>query len=323
MVAVDNARAGMAGYIYPRKCGDNKKCRQLRELSRKAKGGSNPGAVRRSAAGRPAVRRPAARRAPHSLRFSARVRRRAEVLGRAEGAVAEPGRQALGGPRRGPPRRLRQLRGRDPARQLRRGRRHRLGPRPVGRAERHRRRVRQGQAAVRAARPQAARQVDARQNEARQERVAADQGARRVRDDARPRRITRTTPCSRAGPSSRSRAAIRAALPSPPSCASSAPRGASSRRATCSRCSRRRASRSRTRSGCSSSSTTATACSPRSVPARSSSTRAPATTSRRRSRRSPRSSRRCRSRSSSSMRRSSCSTRAACRASRCCKSAGD
>ena len=39
------------------------------------------------------------------------------------------------------------------------------------------------------------------------------------------------------------------------------------------------------------------------------------------SRRSPRSSRRCRSRSSSSTARSSCSTRAACRASRCCKSA--
>ena len=98
--------------------------------------------------------------------------------------------------------------------------------------ERHRRRLRQGQAPVRAARPQAARQVDARQNEARQERVAADQGARRVRDGQEHRglsaRLRALGPHRRAG---RERA-IRAAPQSPRGCASSAPRGASCARAT-------------------------------------------------------------------------------------------
>ena len=124
-------------------------------------------------------------------------------MGRAEGAVAEPRRQAAGGSRRGPPRRLRELRRRHPARQLRRRGSHRLGSRPLGRLERHRCRLRQGQAPVRAARPQAARQVDARQNEARQERVAAHQGARRVRDGQEhrglPGRLRVVGPNGRAG----------------------------------------------------------------------------------------------------------------------------
>ena len=179
MVAVDNARAGMAGSYILKDAVTTKNVGNLESYRAKRKADRTPEPFGATPARRATVRRAAARRAPDSLRFSPRVRRRSEVLGGSEGAVAEPGRQAAGGSRRGSPRRLRQLRRRHPARQLRRRRRHRLGPRPVDRAERHRRGFRQGQAAVRAARPQAARQMDARQDEARQERVAADQGARR------------------------------------------------------------------------------------------------------------------------------------------------
>ena len=51
-----------------------------------------------------ALRRAAACRAAHALRLPARVRRRPEVVGRAEGALARPGRQA---PRRARPRTIR------------------------------------------------------------------------------------------------------------------------------------------------------------------------------------------------------------------------
>src|SRR5579884_3598463 len=60
------------------------------------------------------LRRPAPRRAPAPLRLPARARRRARFLGRAEGraARARPARPRRS--RRGPPPRLRDLRGRDP-----------------------------------------------------------------------------------------------------------------------------------------------------------------------------------------------------------------
>ena len=71
------------------------------------------------------VQQHSARRA--ALRLPARVRRRAEVLGGAEGAVARSGRQAPRRATRGPSVRLRLVRGRDPARPVRRGRGDRLG----------------------------------------------------------------------------------------------------------------------------------------------------------------------------------------------------
>ena len=45
MVAARQCSRWHAGIIYPRLQRDNKKYRQVRDLSRKAKGGSNPGAV--------------------------------------------------------------------------------------------------------------------------------------------------------------------------------------------------------------------------------------------------------------------------------------
>ena len=73
------------------------------------------------------VRRAEARGAAPALRLSARTRRRAEVLGGAQGPLARSGRQAHGGRGRGSPVRLRLLRGRDPGEAVRRGQRDRLG----------------------------------------------------------------------------------------------------------------------------------------------------------------------------------------------------
>ena len=67
-----------------------------------------------------------AARAP-ALRLPARGRRRAQVVGGAERAVAESCRQAARGPDRGPSVRLRVVRGRDPGEAVRRGRGDRLG----------------------------------------------------------------------------------------------------------------------------------------------------------------------------------------------------
>ena len=62
------------------------------------------------------VRDPEARRHPPALRLPPRARRHAEELGGAQGPEPRPGRQADGGARRGPPDRLRRLRGHDPRR---------------------------------------------------------------------------------------------------------------------------------------------------------------------------------------------------------------
>ena len=59
--------------------------------------------------------------------------------------------------------------------------------------------------------PQAARQVDARENQARQERVAADQGARRVRDGQGHRRLPARLGALRANGRAGREPAIRAA----------------------------------------------------------------------------------------------------------------
>ncbi len=68
----------------------------------------------------PDLRRAAPRRAAAPLRLPARARRRARELGRSEGRPARAGRAAPGRPRRGPPARVRDLRGRDPGGTVRR-----------------------------------------------------------------------------------------------------------------------------------------------------------------------------------------------------------
>ena len=80
----------------------------------------------RDAAGRP-LRRPAPPGHPASLGLPPRDGRRPRQLGRAQGPVAGPGDPPDGRPRRGPPRRVLRLRGRDPGAPVRRRRRHRLG----------------------------------------------------------------------------------------------------------------------------------------------------------------------------------------------------
>ena len=78
-----------------------------------------------------AVRRAEARRATPALRLPARARRRAEVLGGAEGPVARPGDKRLAVEVEDHPVRLRVVRGRHPGEGVRRGQRHRLGLRRV------------------------------------------------------------------------------------------------------------------------------------------------------------------------------------------------
>ena len=109
---------------------------------------------------RAGLRDPAARRPAPALRPAARAGRRARELGRAEGPAARGRRAASRGARRGPPARLRHVRGRDPGRPVRRRHGRDLGP-----------------GDVRAARGEAGRRPD---------RTAPRRAARR-RLDARPR----------------------------------------------------------------------------------------------------------------------------------------
>ena len=80
------------------------------EFSRTAE----PGGWRPPAVGCAALRRPAPPRPAVALRPPLRDRRRAGQLRRAQGSVARPRREALGGPRRGPSDRVPRLRGGDP-----------------------------------------------------------------------------------------------------------------------------------------------------------------------------------------------------------------
>ena len=147
-------------------------------------------ARRTEAAGaQPHVRRAAARRAANALRRPPRNRRRLEVVARAQGPVARPGREAARRHDGGPPAGVRVLRGRNPERRVRRGPDDRLGRRrllarrrrhaplrrPRGVAAANARRTGGRQAVVHAAGPQAARLVGAREDEPRAERLAADQ----------------------------------------------------------------------------------------------------------------------------------------------------
>ena len=78
------------------------------------------------------LRRAEARRAPPALRLPPRARRRAEELGGHQGPEPRSRREAAGRPCRGPPARLRRLRGHDPEGPVRRRHGHALGPRHAG-----------------------------------------------------------------------------------------------------------------------------------------------------------------------------------------------
>ena len=97
-----------------------------------------------SAQDRRSVRRAEACGAPAALRSPPRTRRRAEKLGRHQGAEPVAGGQAPGRARRGPPARLRRVRRPHPRRRIRRGQHHRLGSRPVVDRGRSARAARQG-----------------------------------------------------------------------------------------------------------------------------------------------------------------------------------
>src|SRR6184192_3797230 len=126
---------------------------------------------------RAAVHRSPACRHPPPFRPAARDGRSIEIVGRAQRAVARPRRKAPRRPCRGPPHRVRRLRGAHSRGQLRRGRRDRVGPRRVGANRRSGGRIRKGKTALRAARLQAARRVDAREDQEVGEGLAPDQGA--------------------------------------------------------------------------------------------------------------------------------------------------
>ena len=89
---------------------------------------------------------PEARGPPAALRLPPRAGRGAPLLGGPQGALARPGREAPGGGGRGPPGRVRRLRGGDPRGQLRRRRGDRLGPGAVGARSRTPTRAAEGQA---------------------------------------------------------------------------------------------------------------------------------------------------------------------------------
>ena len=150
----------------------------------------------------PAVRRPQARGHAAPLGPAHRDGRRAPLVGRPEGAVVRHERQAPRREGRGPPARVRRLRGDHPVRELRRRRDHRLGPRRVGAARGLARGTREGKAPVRAQGLQAPRQVDAREDQEEREGLAPDQGARRLRQVSRATCSPRSR-CCRGSPSRR------------------------------------------------------------------------------------------------------------------------
>ena len=154
---------------------------------------------------------------PAALRLSPGDRRRPEILGRAQRAVARPGGEGLRGARGRPPRGVRRFRRQHSGRQLRRRQRDAVGPRHVRPAGRCRGRGATG--ARRSEVPPARRKAEGRfrhrpheaPRQGQGQRVAAHQEARRVR-----RRRAGTwrrwpTACSPAAPRKRSRATCRRA----------------------------------------------------------------------------------------------------------------
>ena len=159
--------------------------RPARALQRQARLHDHVRAGAGARAGRQAavVRDPEARRHAAALRLPARARRRAAVLGRAQGPQLRSEGAAAGRARRGPPGGLRHLRRHHPEGPVRRGHRDRVGQRHLGAGGRSARRHEGRQARVPAARQEAGGAVGA--GEDRQARrapgaLAAVQEARRM-----------------------------------------------------------------------------------------------------------------------------------------------
>ena len=167
---------------------------ELDHVPQEARPGAHARALRRAAAHRrPALRGAEARGAAAALRPAARDGRGAEELGGAEGAVGARGGEAARGPRRGSSHRVRRLRGRDPARQLRRRLGHRVGPRlvPLRQARGSARAARARQARGGDLRPQDARALDAGPHVGQGQGLAAPQEGGRRRGPARRGRADR------------------------------------------------------------------------------------------------------------------------------------
>ena len=131
-----------------------------RRTARKRDFARTPEPQRRGAsdrARRSAIRRAEARRDAAALRLQARARRRAEELGRAEGAELEPEGSPARRADRGSSARLRRLRRRDSRGRIRRGQRRDLGPRALAAARRRRRGLEGRQARFRARRSKGSR----------------------------------------------------------------------------------------------------------------------------------------------------------------------
>src|SRR5713226_1732637 len=96
-------------------CGDGPTCGISAETQIRADSGA---CGETCAEGRQFLRRTKARRAAPAFRLPPGYPGRAEILGGAQRAVSESRGQAAGGPDRGPPHGLRQLRGEDPAGEL-------------------------------------------------------------------------------------------------------------------------------------------------------------------------------------------------------------
>ena len=165
---------------YPRDCG----ARPPRRLPEEARPGAHARAVRHGPRRRgPELRGPEARRPPSALRRAPGDGRRAQELGGAQGPLAQGRGEAAGRARRGPPRRVRGLRGHHPRGQLRRRRRHRVGPRLVSAGEGGRagRAAAGGPARRRPVRHQAARPLDAGAHGRQGQGMADAQEGRRLR----------------------------------------------------------------------------------------------------------------------------------------------
>ena len=128
------------------------------------------------------VLHPEARGLAAPLRLPPGAGRRPPELGRAEGSVLRPAGQATRHARRGPPGRLRLVRGCHPGGRIRGGSGRALGPRNVDARDRSGPRAQEGRAEVPASRREAHRQVGARQDQGRRPQgLAPRQGQGRAR----------------------------------------------------------------------------------------------------------------------------------------------
>ncbi len=132
--SVGDSRAGMPSRnFHPH---GHQETRSTRRVPRQAQArASHPSRPAPSTSGGPpgrrSLRRPQARGATPALRSPPRDGRRAPVLGGPQGPLLRHGRQAARGSRRGPPDRVRRLRGTHPGGELRRRSGDRVGSRPM------------------------------------------------------------------------------------------------------------------------------------------------------------------------------------------------